>query len=177
MKPFIFLFLILFAVSPFANSASGEQNVQTLIRELHEAPSIPYFSDEEKMEALEDFEAADSVFVAAIEDVQVRHAGPGPGIPVAAIRFSGVDVYYGDPVADGVFNYRKAPDTVTRLGSRKAIVLLGREAGSGKKTYFVKRLLPADKYRLGWLIEFLGGEISDEDCAEVIETSCEETAL
>lgn len=177
MKTFFAVLFLMLVFLPFSRAVSEERSVQSLLRELHEAPSIPYFSDDEKKEAQDAFEAADSVFVGVIEDVQVRRAGPGPGIPLVHIRFSGVDVFYGDPAQDGTYTYRKSPDTVTRLGSRKAIVLLEREGGSGKASYFVKQLLPADKYRLGWLIEFLGGDVSQEDCAEVVETACEETVL
>lgn len=171
----ILAFLLSILLIAPAYAVEGRKTPASLIKSLHEAPSIPYLSEEEKRAAFKDFESSDSVLVAKIEGVVISRMGMG--VPVTRIELTGTDVYYGQEVSDGVFIYHKSPEMLQRLQSQKAIVLL-KESDDRSQTLSVKQVMPADKERLNWLIEFLSTDTgADASCAEVVELACEETAI
>jgi len=159
--------VLLQGVTPYA--AAKSQTTTALLKEWHEAPTIPYLSEEEKQDAFKQFELSDSVFVAKIEDIVVSHMGMGAAqVPVTRVNVSDSDVYYGAEMTQDTYLYQKSPKILERLNRTKVIMLVKRSDRPGK-TIYVTHVYPADKHRLNWLLEFLGGP---EACGVNIEEAC-----
>ena len=140
-------------VSPasFAQQSSGDP--EALIREWHEAPSIPFVSEQEQENLRRDFEKADVLVTARVGSVLLTDIGfGGPAIPMTRVFFEELTLQDGKTPEGNSFLSRETPDALKVHKGQRVIAALSRK-DEKSTTLFVTRLVPADKGSLQLLIE------------------------
>lgn len=149
----IFLGVMALAWLPPAFAYKAERDTQTLIRELHEAPSVPYVSEEARASLSRDLKAADVLFTAQVTGVLLANMGiGGPPVPMTRLFFEDLKLHDGELKGGKSFLARASPDSFRMEKGGRVIVALARDSKKSK-TMFVTRVVSADKGSLQILLE------------------------